>query len=128
MKKILSLSFCALALMPLRAQNQSQEPDMTKSKGVYVINTTKLCNTIGYKDTTPLVVRIKKDVIQSVEALPNKETPRFFKRVVDEMLPKYKDVKFKAYESVDGVTGSTKSSLAVKAHMKAAFEYYKKNK
>lgn len=107
------------------------EPVMTKEKsGTYVIKTETICDALGYKNLgkVPLVVTVKKDKIVSVEALPNKETPKYFLRVVNEMLAKYPDVKFADYATVDGVTGATFSSNAVKENMKAAFEYYKKNK
>jgi len=115
--------------LSVMAQEQGKKEEvMTKSKGTYVINTTTLCNTPGFKSTTPLLVTIKKNVIVKVEALANMETPKFFKRVVDTMLPKYTDLKFEEYEKVDCVSGATMSSNSVRAHMKEAYEYYKKNK
>ena len=101
---------------------------MTKNKGVYVVNTTTLCQTKGFGGPTPLMVTIKNDVIQSVEALSNKETPQFFQNVTSEMLPKYKFLKIDKHAEVDAITGATFSSRAVKANVKAAVEYYKVNK
>jgi len=104
------------------------EPVMTKEKGVYVINTTTLCDTKGYKSTTPLKVTIKKDKIEKVEALPNTETPKYFRRINTELLPKFAGMKLEDYAKVDALTGATMSSNAIKDNMKAASEYYKANK
>ena len=44
------------------------------------------------------------------------------------MLPKYAGKKTSAVSSVDGVTGATYSSKAVKANVEAAVKYYKAHK
>jgi len=120
---MLSFSLCSMA------QDQKKEEEvMTKSKGVYVVNTTTLCNTRGFKGTTPLKVTIKKNKILKIEALRNMETPRFFKRLLEEMFPKYEELEMKDAENVDCVTGATMSSKAVKDNVKAAIEYYKEHK
>lgn len=110
------------------AQNKKKEVVMEKNKGVYVVNTTSLCNTVGYVGTTPLKVTIKKDKIEKIEALQNQETPRYFARIQKVMFPKYAGLAIKDIESVDGVTGATMTSDAVKANVKSACEYYKANK
>jgi len=123
---------CAMMIASGAAMAQDKpEPVMTKEKGgTYVIRTETICDALGYKKLgkVPLVVTVKKDKIVSVEALPNKETPKYFLRVANDMLPKYAGVKFADHATIDGVTGATLSSNAVKENMKAAFEYYKKNK
>lgn len=104
---------------------------MTKEKGVYIVNTTTLTeDVIGYNGTTPLKVYIKDDKIQKVEALPNEETPRFFEMVKSELLNKWNGmtVAKAATAEVDGVTGATYSSNAVKANVKAGVKYYQKHK
>lgn len=129
MKKLLFM--CALAVSTAslaQQQKEKEEPVMTKEKSVYVINTTTLCSVKGYKSPTPIKVTIKKDKIEAVEALPNTETPKYFVRINTEMLPKYAGIKFEEYAKVDGLTGATMSSNAIKENMKAAYEYYKKNK
>lgn len=121
-----ALTFCSVALF---AQETHQAPEvMTKSKGSYTINTTSLCKTRGFQAGTPLTVVIKEGKIDSVVALPNKETPRFFDRVKKDLLPKYNGLKIEDIEKVDGVTGATLSSRAVKDNVKAAVEHYKANK
>ena len=76
---------------------------MQKSGKIYTINTETICNARGYHGTTPVKVTIKKDKIVNVEALPNRETPRFFDNVKRYMLPKFKDVNFKDDATVDVV-------------------------
>ena len=59
----------------VEAQVKSQLPD-----GTTVINTQGLAkDIIGYAGNTPLEISIKDDRIVSVKALPNSETPEFFK-------------------------------------------------
>ena len=103
---------------------------MTKQKdGTYVVNTTTLAaNVRGYVGSTPLEVYIKKNKVVKVVALPNKETPKIFAKVKSGMLPKYAGKKTSAVSSVDGVTGATYSSKAVKANVEAAVKYYKTHK
>lgn len=103
---------------------------MSKLKdGTYVVNTTTLASNVrGYHGATPLEVYIKKNKVVKVVALPNKETPNVFARVKSGMLPKYAGKKTSAVSGVDGVTGATYSSKAVKANVEAAVKYYKANK
>lgn len=129
MKKLLVLCMLAVSVAAMAQEKKQEEPVMTKEKGgVYVINTTTLCDTKGYKSPTPLKVTVKKDKIESVEALPNQETPKYFRRINEELIPKFVGVKFDETDKVDALTGATMSSNAVKANLKAAYEYYKKNK
>ena len=125
MKKILFVA--ALAIFTA-CNGDFDDGVMTKKGKIYTINTETICNARGYHGNTPVKVTIKKDVIVNVEALPNRETPRFFERVQQNMLPKFKDVKFKDYTAVNAVSGATISSNAVRENMKAAFEYYSEHK
>ena len=126
MRKILIL----LAVLGVSACNGKDYDDgvMQKSGKVYTINTETICNARGYHDTTPVKVTVKKDKIVNVEALPNHETPRFFESVKRYMLPKFKDVRFKDYATVDCVSGATISSKCVRENLKAAFDYYTEHK
>jgi electron transport complex protein RnfG len=101
---------------------------MEKKGKIYTINTETICNARGFHGNTPVKVTIKKDVIVNVEALSNRETPRFFDNVKQNMLPKFREVKFKDYATVDCVSGATISSKAVLENMKAAYEYYTEHK
>lgn len=121
-----ALVFCSAIAFAQKPDGENEV--MTKSKGTYTINTTTLCDVIGFKGTTPLLITVKNDKIVKVEALQNKETPKFFDRIKSIMLPKFEGLKFKNHESVDAVSGATKSSNAVKAHVAEAYKYYQKNK
>lgn len=76
-----------LSLLMFFATMQAGNDVMTKnSDGTYVVNTTTLCQTRGFKGKTPLEVYIKKGKVVKVVALPNKETPKFFNRVKSGLL------------------------------------------
>lgn len=125
MKKI----FFTIALLLATSTSLLADEVMTKeSDGTYVVNTTSLCNKKGYKGTTPLLVYIKKNKVVKIEALPSRETPKYYKKVKDQMLPLFEGKKAKEVDDVDCVTGATMSSVTVKENIKAAFDYYKKNK
>lgn len=102
--------------------------------GTYVVNTTTLCNARGYRATTPLEVYIKDGKVVKVEALSNQETPTIFVRVKKSLLPLYagqklaKAKKLTESASIDGCTGATLSAKAVQKNIKAALDYYSKNK
>ena len=109
----------------------TQQTAMTKeSDGTYVVNTSSLCQVKGYRSTTPLKIFIKGDKVVKVEALKNQETPKYFARVKNEVLPSWngKAVKKAAKLKVNAVTGATLSSDAVMKNMQAGLEYYQKNK
>ena len=104
---------------------------LTKSKGEYIINTTKLCyDFVGYRGPTPLEIRVQKDKVVSVKALRSLETPKYYKPVVEQMLPQYEGKKVKEALSadVDVITGATFSSKAVKENIRRGLEYYQKHK
>ncbi len=99
--------------------------------GMYVVNTTNLCPDVtGYQGATPLEVYIQKGAVVKVVALRNQETPKYFAKVKKELFPLFVGMKASKTTKmkVDGVTGATFSSNAVKANVKAALEYYKKHK
>ena len=128
MKKIIkSLVFVAVALFLMSAV---KDEIMTKANGVYVVNTTKLASDVkGFKGATPLKIYIKSNKIQKIEALPNKETPKYFK-MLDPMLVKWNGMSVKkvATTKVDGITGATFSSDAVRENVKRGVAYYLKHK
>ncbi len=127
MKKTLLLA--TIALSTIACNEKDFNDGVMKKKGkVYTITTTEICNARGFHGPTPLKVVIKKNKIVNVEALPNRDTPRFFDRVKNEMLPKFRGVDFKDYATVDVVSGATISSKAVRENVKAAYDYYTANK
>ena len=129
MKKTTLLAILAL---PLLSFVQSDEPQViTKEDGMTVVNTATLGREIlGYVGATPLKIYIKKDKVVKIEALKNQETPKYMARVKKELLDKWngKKVKDAAQLQVDGLTGATFTSDAVKQNVKAGLEYYQKNK
>ena len=132
MKKMMkAATVCAFTVMTMSFMVQSEKPMTKQADGTYVVNTTSLSQGVkGYQSNTPLKIYIKKDKVVKIEALANKETPKFFKKVSDGILGKWNGKSVKAAQKlkVDGVTGATMSSNAVKENVKRGLEYYVKNK
>lgn len=113
------------------AQGLHSEIMTREADGTYVINTTTLCKDVrGYRGNTPLTIHIKRGKIVEVKPLANQETPNFFNRVKQGLLNKWNGMKVSkaASAQVDGVTGATYSSKAVKENVKRGVAYYLKNK
>ena len=132
MKKII---LGGLALIALAATLQSALPKgddiITKEDGMTVVNTTELGkDVVGYVATTPLKIYIQKNKVVKIEALKNQETPKYFIKVKKQLLDKWNDKKVSeaAKMKVDGVTGATFTSDAVKENINRAIEYYQKHK
>ena len=134
MKKIVIKTFscCAVLAGALMMQSwMAGDQTMTKENGTTVINTTTLGKDVqGYLGTTPLKIYIEKNKVVKIEALKNQETPKYFARVKEQVLGKWngKTVKKAAKMKVNGVTGATMSSNAVKENVKRGLAYYVKNK
>ena len=100
-----------------------------QADGTYVVNTTSLCSNVkGFKGATPVEVYIKNNKVIKVEALPNREGPKFYDKVKQGLFPKFNGMKLSKAakaESLDGVTGATYTSRAVKENIAAAVAYYK---
>lgn len=105
---------------------------MTKeADGSYIINTTTLGKDVkGFRNNTPLSIHIKKGKIVDIKPLANQETPKFFNKVKQGLLNKWNGMKVSKAASVqvDGVTGATFSSKAVKENVKRGIAYYLKHK
>lgn len=103
-----------------------------QADGTYVVNTVTLtANVKGFKGATPLEVFIKDNKVVKIEALPNHESPKFFDRVRQQLLPKFNGMKLSeaaTAQKIDGATGATYSSRAVKENVAAAVAYYRKNR
>ena len=120
-----------MALVVLLISAKKDDGVITKENGMYVVNTTTLAADVdGYIGATPLKIYIKNNKIEKIEALPNKETPKYFAKVKKQVLDKWngKTVKEALKAQVDGVTGATLSSDAVKENVKRGLEYYQKHK
>ena len=124
-----SVMLCAAAAFLLSAMPGDQV--ISKEGKSVVVNTTSLTKSVkGYIGTTPLKIYITNNKIEKIEALPNQETPKYFTRVKKQMLDKWNGLTVnKAIKAnVDGVTGATLSSDAVRKNVVQGLEYYKKNK
>ncbi len=98
-----------------------------KSDGTYVVNTTKIAKNIkGFAGQTPLKIYIKSGKVVKVEALPNNETAGIFSKVTRDLLNKWNGMKVEkaAENDIDGVSGATYSSKAVKQNVKIGAKYY----
>jgi len=103
---------------------------LTKEKDTTIINTQLLGKNIkGYRGATPVKIYVFKNKIAKVEALPNRETPKFFYQAKT-LLTKYngKSVNKALKMNVDGVSGATFSSKALKKNVQLGLEYYKQHK
>ena len=130
MKKILTTAAVLCALIVLTSADDKSQV-MTKENGIYVVNTTTLAEAVvGYAGPTPLKVYIKKNKIEKIEYLPNQETPKYWNAVKKHFQDKWNGVSVKDAKKmeVDGRTGATFSSNALKENVKRALEYYEKNK
>ena len=78
---------------------------------------------------TPVKIFIKKNKVIKVEALPNRETPKFFARLKD-LLTSWdgKTVSKASKTEPDAVSGATYSSNAVIKNVQAGLKYYQDNK
>ena len=97
------------------------------SDGTYVVNTTTLAKDVrGFRGNTPLNIYIKAGKVVKIEALSNQETPNFFNKVKQGLLQKWNGMKTTKASSanIDGVTGATFSSKAVKENVKRGVKYY----
>ncbi len=124
-------AFSLLFAMATMSAGKADDAVMTKENGVYVVNTTSLSkNVTGYVGTTPVKIYIEKDKIQRIEALPNKETPKYNAQVKRKLLSQWngKKVKDATKMKVDGVTGATFTSDAFTKNVLLGLEYYKKHK
>lgn len=101
---------------------------MTKeADGSYIISTTTLGKDVkGFRGNTPLSIHIKKGKIVEIKPLANQETPKFFNKVKQGLFNKWNGMKASkaATVQVDGVTGATFSSKAVKENVKRGITYY----
>lgn len=134
MKKNLTICMTAMMVFMLTMALLGAAPandTMVKENGTYIVNTTTLGkDVIGYVGTTPLKIYIKKNKIEKIEALKNQETPKYWAKVKRQLLTKWDGLKVSnaLKQEVDGVTGATFSSDAVKENVRLGLEYYKAHK
>lgn len=133
MKKVKMISLCSACLVMALVLTGGKKKDniMTKENGAYVVNTTELGKSVvGYEGPTPLKLYVKGDKVLKIEFLDNDETPRYWRAASNHLQTKWDGMTVdQALEAqIDGRTGATYSSDAVKQNVKLALEYYKKNK
>jgi electron transport complex protein RnfG len=106
------------------------ESVMQKDGDTTIVNTQQLGKNVrGYRGATPLKIYIRKNKVVKVEALANHETPKFFAKA-KAILAKYEGASTKkaARMQVDGVSGATFTSKALKKNMELGLNYYNEHK
>ena len=125
-------TFITLLLMAAFVAAEAQQVMRKEKDGTYVVNTTTLANDVeGYAGPTPIEVYIKKNKIVKVVPLKTQDGPKYVAKVKNGMLTKYEGMKIekkKSLPQVDGVTGATFTSDAMRENIKRAVEYYNKHK
>jgi electron transport complex protein RnfG len=123
---------CATLLLTIALVSAGKDDKvMVKEDGAYVVNTTEIGKKVdGYAGPTPLKVYIRKGKVEKIEFLPNQETPKYWNAVKKQMQNAWDGMKVAEAKTaqVDGRTGATFSSDAVKENVRLALEYYEKNK
>lgn len=130
MKKIMMAGMALLMMLTLMSAGKVKKA-MVKENGAFVVNTTEIAkDVVGYQSTTPLKVYIRKNKIEKIEFLQNSETPKYFTAAKKHLQDAWngKTVKEAKTMKVDGRTGATFSSDAIKENVKRALDYYEKNK
>lgn len=125
MKMMFSAAACALVALMISAM--PAEEMMTKDGDTTVVNTKLIAKDVkGYKGATPVKIYIRKSKVVKVEALPNRETPKYFQRAKT-VLDKYNgaSVSKAAKMQVDGVSGATFTSKALIKNVQEGLAYYK---
>ena len=92
---------------------------ISKDNDTTIVNTTSLSKGVrGFKGATPVKIYIKKNKVVKIEALRNRETPAYL-NMAKTLLTKYegKTVKKAASMDVDGVSGATYTSKALKKNV-----------
>ena len=121
-----------LLLMTAFVTADAQQVMRKEKDGTYVVNTTTLANDVdGYAGPTPVEVYIKKNKIVKVVPLKTMDGPKYVAKVKNGMLTKYEGMKIEKkapLPKVDGVTGATFTSDAMRQNIERAIEYYQKHK
>lgn len=106
--------------------NADTDAISTLPDGTEVIHTSAVADSVqGYAGPVPLDIYISEGKIAKIEALPNAETPSFFKRasaMLDEWIGLTPQEALA--QKVDGITGATYSSDAITANVNAGLDAY----
>ena len=125
---VTALSACAMIAVMVSAMPNDNV--ISRENDTVIVNTMQLGKNIkGFRGNTPIKIFIRKNKVVKIEAMPNHETPQFFakaKTLLDQF--NGQTVSKAVKMNVDGVSGATYSSEALKKNVKLGLEYYKKNK
>jgi len=119
-----------LAAITIQADNVMKR----HADGTCTVRTNTICKARGYRKGTPVEVYFKNGKVMKVVALKNEETVPYFSRVKQFLLPLYNNLKISKAKKlaerteIDGCTGATFSTKAIQKNVKAAIDYYEKNK
>ena len=129
---IMKKTFITLLLMTAFIAAEAQQVMRKEKDGTYIVNTTTIANDVeGYAGPTPVEVYIKKNKIVKVVPLKMQDGPKYVAKVKNGMLTKYEGMKIEKkapLPKVDGVTGATFTSDAMREHINRAIAYYQKHK
>lgn len=130
--EIMIKNVMTLLLMTAFVTADAQQVMRKEKDGTYVVNTTTLANDVdGYAGPTPVEVYIKKNKIVKVVPLKTMDGPKYVAKVKNGMLTKYEGMKIEKkapLPKVDGITGATFTSDAMRQNIERAIEYYQKHK
>ena len=125
---VTALSACAMIAVMVSAMPNDNV--ISRENDTVIVNTMQLGKNIkGFRGNTPIKIFIRKNKVVKIETMPNHETPQFFakaKTLLDQF--NGQTVSKAVKMNIDGVSGATYSSEALKKNVKLGLEYYKKNK
>ena len=125
---VTALSACAMIAVMVSAMPNDNV--ISRENDTVIVNTMQLGKNIkGFRGNTPVKIFIRKNKVVKIETMPNRETPQFFgkaKTLLDQF--NGQTVSKAVKMNIDGVSGATYSSEALKKNVKLGLEYYKKNK
>ena len=127
MKHTKFLIVVAFAVLTLTISNSAAGKKNNKSQNTTtkVVYTGEIAKKVfGYNGSTPLNIHIKNGKIERIEALPNNETPNYFKRATNKIFPLYegKTIEQAKAMKVDAVSGATYSSEAIIKNIQMGLE------
>lgn len=114
-KMILAALLIVAASAPAMAAGKKKAPRKAAA-ATRVIYTGDLAKKVyGYNGTTPLNITVKGGRITSIVALPNQESPQYFKKATAHVFPQFigKTLAQAATLKADAATGATYSSKAL---------------
>lgn len=112
---------------PDKELSQTGDPITASSDGSAIIHTAVIPGTInGYAGPVPLDIYISDGRLSEIKALPNAESPSFFKRASELFKTWIGKTPDEVLEmKVDGISGATYSSAAIINNINAGLSYYK---